>query len=145
MGLEPGTTKAQVRRCLVRDMPKECHTDLDFIVDQLDWDKNVDPHFKENHYLEPVPVADTHGEGFMDLWIVYGEGDGEQLFTAKELTVSPGVKTTIPDAGAYGLFAFRELARSTVGPSTARTSSASMNSPKRIFYHRGRRKSRHHL
>ena len=36
MGLEPGTTKAQVRRCLVRDMPKERHTDLDFIVDQLD-------------------------------------------------------------------------------------------------------------
>ena len=39
----------------------------------------------------------------MDLGIVYGEGDGEQLFTAKKLTVSPGVKTTITDAGAYGL------------------------------------------
>ncbi|MBC8003762.1 MAG: hypothetical protein H7X97_14350, partial [Opitutaceae bacterium] len=31
---------------LVKDMPKSKHKDLDFIVDQLDWDKNVDPKFK---------------------------------------------------------------------------------------------------
>ena len=79
------------------------HKDLDFIVDQLDWDKNVDPKFKDHHYLEPVPVADTRQEGFVDRWIVYGKVDGEQLFTAKELTVEPGVKCTIKDTGAYGL------------------------------------------
>ena len=39
----------------------------------------------------------------MDRWIVYGKIDGEQLFTAKELTVEPGVKATIKDKGAYGL------------------------------------------
>ena len=39
----------------------------------------------------------------MDRWIVYGKIDGEQLFTAKELTVEPGVKCTIQDKGAYGL------------------------------------------
>jgi hypothetical protein len=88
---------------LVKDMPKSKHRDLDFIVDQLDWDKNVDPKFKEHHYLEPVPVADTRKEGFVDRWIVYGKVDGEQLFTSKELTVSPGVKCTIKDNGAYGL------------------------------------------
>ena len=58
---------------LVKDMPKEKHRDLDFIVDQLDWEANVDPHFKENHYLEPIPVADTGGEGYVDRWIVYGK------------------------------------------------------------------------
>ena len=47
---------------LVKDMPKEKHHDLDFIVEQLDWEANVDPHFKENHYLEPIAVA-GHGEG----------------------------------------------------------------------------------
>lgn len=88
---------------LVKDMPKEKHHDLDFIVDQLDWDANVDPNFKDNHYLEPVPVTDTRKEGFVDRWIVYGKVDGEQLFTAKELTVEPGVKCTIQDKGAYGL------------------------------------------
>ena len=88
---------------LVKDMPEEHHDDLDFIVEQLDWDGNVDPRFKENHYLEPVPVADTRSEGYADRWIVYGKVDGEQLFTAKELTVEPGVKATIKDAGAHGL------------------------------------------
>ena len=63
----------------------------------------MDPKFKDHHYLEPVPVADTRREGFVDRWIVYGKVDGEQLFTAKELTVEPGVKATITDSGAYGL------------------------------------------
>ena len=88
---------------LVKDMPKEKHQDLDFIVDQLDWDGNLDPNFKDNHYLEPVPVADTRSEGYSDRWIVYGRIKGEQLFTAKELTVEPGAKCTIKDGGAYGL------------------------------------------
>ncbi len=39
---------------LVKDMPEEKHQDLDFIVGQLDWDKNVDTHFKNSNYLEPV-------------------------------------------------------------------------------------------
>jgi len=88
---------------LVKDMPKSKHKDIDFIVDQLDWEKNVDPNFKDNHYLEPVPVADTRSEGYVDRWIVYGKVDGEQLFTAKELTVDPGTKCTVKDTGAYGL------------------------------------------
>jgi hypothetical protein len=88
---------------LVKDMPPDRHRDLDFIVDQLDWDENTDPHFKDNHYLEPIPVADTRSEGYVDRWIVYGRVKGEQLFTAKELTVEPGAKCTIRDNGAYGL------------------------------------------
>ena len=88
---------------LVKDMPKEKHRDLDFIVEQLDWEANVDPEFKEHHYLEPVPVADTRSEGYVDRWIVYGKVHGEQLFTAKELTIDPGVTCRIYDNGAYGL------------------------------------------
>ena len=88
---------------LVKDMPKDKHHDLDFIVDQLDWEANVDPNYKDNHYLEPVPVADTRAEGYVDRWIVYGKVHGEQLFTAKELTLDPGAKCTIRDNGAYSL------------------------------------------
>jgi hypothetical protein len=88
---------------LVKDMPKNKHRDLDFIVEQLDWEANVDPNFKDNHYLEPVPVADTRSEGYVDRWIVYGKVHDKQCFTAKELTVDPGAKCTIKDAGAYGL------------------------------------------
>ncbi|MGH8019489.1 MAG: hypothetical protein ACREIA_14640, partial [Opitutaceae bacterium] len=55
------------------------------------------------HYLEPIPVGDTASEGYIDRGIVYGRIDGEQLFTAKELTVDPGAKCTIKDNGACGL------------------------------------------
>ena len=85
---------------LVKDMPSENHQDLDFIVGQLDWEKNVDPNFKDNNYLEPI-VAEQ-GEGWCDRWIVYGAVDGQQLFTARELTVQPGAKCTLNDAGASG-------------------------------------------
>ena len=88
---------------LVKDMPKEKHQDLDFIVDQLDWEANTDPAFKDNHYLEPVPVEDTSSEGYLDLWICYGNFDGFQATTAKELRIDPGVRCTIRDKGAYGL------------------------------------------
>ena len=88
---------------LVKDMPRSKHKNLDWIVDQLDWTANVDPKFKDHHYLEPVPAADTREEGYVDRWIVYGKVDGQQLFTAKELTVDPGVQCTITDNGAYGL------------------------------------------
>jgi hypothetical protein len=89
------------RELLVKNIPSEKHFDLDFIVSELDWEANVDPYFKNNHYLEPVPVAEA--EGYADRWIVYGKVNGEQLFTAKELTIEPGTKCTIRDNGAYGL------------------------------------------
>jgi len=88
---------------LVKDVPPEKHHDLDFIVDLVDWEANTDPNFKEHHYLEPIPVADTVSEGYQDKWVVYGKYDGRQRFSAKELTVRPGVKITLKEKGAYGL------------------------------------------
>jgi len=88
---------------LVKDMPPDKHHDLDFIVSELDWAANVDPNFRENHYLEPVPVAGAPKDGCLDRWIVYGKINGQQYFTAKELTVEPGAKCVIKDNGAYGL------------------------------------------
>ncbi|MCR9116364.1 MAG: hypothetical protein NXI22_05345 [bacterium] len=85
---------------LVKDMPEEKHQDLDFIIGQLDWEKNVDPNFKDNNYLEPI-VADS-AEGVEDAWIVYGLVDGEQLFTSKRLTLQPGASYTLQDPGASG-------------------------------------------
>jgi hypothetical protein len=88
---------------LVKDMPTDKHQDLDFIVEQLDWAGNVDPEFKDHHYLEPIADGETASGGFVDRWIVYGKVHGDELFSAKELTVNPGVKVTIKDKGAYGL------------------------------------------
>src|SRR5712692_10465413 len=96
---------------LVKDVPKNKHQDLDYLVGQLDWEGNVDPCFKDHHYLEPLPVADTASEGYVDRWIVYGKVDGAELFSAKELTVNSGVKVTIKDNGAYGLIAVQGSGR----------------------------------
>ncbi len=84
----------------VKDVPKDKQQDLDYIIDQLDWEKNVDTHFKENTYLEPIVHAS--GDGWVDRWIVYGRIDGKQLFTAREMTVEPGAKCTLKDPGASG-------------------------------------------
>jgi hypothetical protein len=85
---------------LVKDVPPEKHRDLDFIIDQLDWKRNVDTHFKEHNYLEPI--VDHQGDGYTDRWIVYGTIDGQQLFSAKELTLDPGATCKIRDPGASG-------------------------------------------
>lgn len=87
---------------LVKDVPKDKHKDLDFIIEQLDWEKNVDTHFKDNNYAEPIIDQTTSGNGWTDRWIVYGTIDGKQYFSSKELTVDPGVKCKLTDPGASG-------------------------------------------
>jgi hypothetical protein len=90
------------RSLLTKDFPEEKHNDNAYLVDALDWEANVDPDFKDHHYLEPIPVAENQSEGVVDRWVVYGKVDGQQLFTAKELTLQPGAKGRITDGGAYG-------------------------------------------
>lgn len=85
---------------LVKDMPEDKHQDLDFIMGQLDWEKNVDPNFKDSNYLEPIIDSEKSGDGYTDRWIVYGSVDGKQLFSAKELTIQPGAKCLLRDPGA---------------------------------------------
>jgi hypothetical protein len=111
---------------LVKDVPKKHHHDLDYLVEQLDWKGNTEAHFKDNHYLEPRPVKGACGDGFADRWIVYGKVDGEQLFTAKELTVDPGAKCTIKDNGAYGLITVQ---------GNGRMNKLKLDSPKLIRFH----------
>ncbi|WP_339735827.1 hypothetical protein [uncultured Gimesia sp.] len=93
--------RAVPRSLLTKDFPEDKHDDNKYLVDALDWEANVDPDFKDNNYLEPIPIGDTAADGYVDRWIVYGKVKGEQLFTAKELTVDPGSKVTIKDSGAY--------------------------------------------
>jgi hypothetical protein len=90
---------------LVKDVPKKYHQDLDYLIEQLNWDENVDPSFKDHHYLEPIVADGGASAGYVDKWIVYGKVAGKELFTAKELTVTPGTKASIKDNGAYGLIA----------------------------------------
>ncbi len=88
---------------LVKDMPEDKHQDLAYIADQIDWEKNTDPNFMDNHFMKPIPVADTQKGGYIDKWICYDRFDGKQPITAKELTLEPGTICRIKDNGAYGL------------------------------------------
>lgn len=87
---------------LVKDVPEDKHHDLDYLVGLVDWEANVNPTFKQDHYLEPIPAGDTASEGYQDRWVIYGKILGEDLFAAKELTVSPGARATVQDQGASG-------------------------------------------
>jgi hypothetical protein len=90
------------RDTLVKDIPKDKHYDYEYLFSILNWKLNVDPNFKENHFLAPVPAADEKAmaeKGYSEKWVVYGSKD----FCAKELTVFPGRSVTITDSQAYGL------------------------------------------
>jgi hypothetical protein len=87
---------------LVKDVPPDQHRDLDYIVNMLDWDANVNPRFGDsNRYLpKPAsPFAETDPQGYREVWVTYGTA----WYSAKELTVQPKRTVTITDAAAYGL------------------------------------------
>ena len=87
---------------LVKDVPEDHRHDLDYIVDMLDWEANLDPEFARNHFVEPLPVnpkEEMEDAGYVENWIAYKSS----YFSAKELTVFPGQTVKIKDSAAYGL------------------------------------------
>jgi hypothetical protein len=93
---------------LVKNVPGDKKQDLDFIINLLDWEANVDPCIKEKHYLKPKTAAGGPEESYEDKWVIYGGADdGEDYFSARELTVRAGGKATITDPGASGIVAIQ--------------------------------------
>ncbi len=87
---------------LVKDVPPEHKKDLDYIVDLIDWELNVDPDFYNQYFLKPKPVKaieEMEKEGYEEYWIAYNT----EYFSAKELTIFPRTKVTIREDAAYGL------------------------------------------
>ncbi|NLF38358.1 hypothetical protein GX586_02865 [bacterium] len=87
---------------LWKDCPADRKGDVDYLVEVIDWERNVDPEFVKNNFMKPMPVlpfAQTEPEGYRDEWICYRS----DAFSAKQLTVLPGKTVTIRDSGAYGL------------------------------------------
>jgi len=90
------------RALLVKDVLPEYHNDLDYLVEMLDWDANVNPNFAADNRKFPKPVkpfAETESQGYREQWVSYGT----QWYSAKELTVLPKRAVTIKDAAAYGI------------------------------------------
>ena len=88
---------------LVKDVPKDKAHDLDFIISLIDWDANVNPYLRQTHFL-PGKVSET-SDVHEDKWVIYGYSRGEDVFSAKQLTLQPGAKVTLRDNGACGVLA----------------------------------------
>ena len=87
---------------LWKNIPEEKKNDFDFLLEVMDWDLNVDPDFKKNRFMPPLPVRseeEMQAGGYLEKWICYKS----DAFCAKELTVFPGSSVVIRDQGAYGM------------------------------------------
>lgn len=90
------------KELLWKDTPDEEKGNIDYLLSVIDWDANVDPDFKKNHFMAPRPVRDLEemrGEGYEEYWICYRN----DAFSAKELSVMPGQTVTITDNAPYGM------------------------------------------
>jgi hypothetical protein len=99
---------------LVGSVPEEKKRDIDFIMGMMDWEANVDPHYKRRYFRPPLPAANADGR-FFEKWITYAN----EYFGAKELTVLPGQTVTIKDGAAYGCILVQ--GHGTFGPYDAET------------------------
>ncbi len=98
---------------LWKNAPPEERGNIEYLLEVIDWDQNVDPAFSERHFMRPLPVrpADEMAEhGYCEEWICYRC----PVVSAKRLTVKPGRTAVIRDQAAYGLICIQGHGR--IGP-----------------------------
>jgi len=76
--------------------PEGKKDDLDYIMSLIDWEKNIDPNFKETYFRQPITRHKT--AAYEEKWITYNN----PYFSATELTIQPGETVTITDDAPYG-------------------------------------------
>jgi len=82
---------------LVENCPEDKKRDIDYILDLMDWEKNVDPHYKKTNY-RPAVICPHSDNKHSEKWVIYAN----DYIAAKELTVAPGQEVTVKDGAAYG-------------------------------------------
>ncbi len=81
---------------LVENCPADRKHDVDYVMSLMDWEKNVDPHYRK-HYFRP-PLLAGGDEHHVEKWVIYATG----YIAAKELTLFPGQSATVKDVAAHG-------------------------------------------
>ncbi len=87
---------------LWKNTPKEKIGDYEYLLEVIDWEKNIDPNFHENYYMKPVYVKaleEMTEAGYIEEWICYKCKE----VSAKRLTILPGRSVTIIDEAPYGV------------------------------------------
>lgn len=82
---------------LVENCPADKKHDIDYVLGLMDWEKNVDPHYRK-HYFRPGVICPHSDAAHREKWVVYAN----DYIAAKELTILPGQTVTVKDAAAYG-------------------------------------------
>ncbi|MBQ6824408.1 MAG: hypothetical protein IJP27_07130 [Clostridia bacterium] len=81
---------------LWKNCPEEELGNFDYLMEVIDWEKNVDEHFAENRFMKPLTIWEN--QGGREEWICYKC----PVVSAKRLTVNPGETVTVTDQAAYG-------------------------------------------
>lgn len=81
---------------LNENCPEDKKNDVDYILSLMDWEKNVDPHYRK-HYFRP-PITKSRTDSAEIKWVVYGN----EYIAAQEVTVFPDQKIRMTDDFAYG-------------------------------------------
>ena len=87
---------------LWKNTPEDRMNDIDFLLDLIDWNLNLDPNFAANRFMRPLPVMPVEemmAQGYNENRVCYKS----KAFSAKELTVLPGRSVIIKDNAAYGM------------------------------------------
>lgn len=79
------------------NLPKDKQGDIDAAMALMDWEANVDPHYRKKYFLPPIPIA-TGSTEWSEKWITYRN----PYFGAKETTIEPGKTAVLRDPAAYG-------------------------------------------
>lgn len=82
---------------LVENCPADKKRNIDYVLSLMDWEKNVDPHYKKTFFRPPIICKHSDGKQ-TEKWITYAN----DYIAAKELTIKPGQTVTIKDCAAYG-------------------------------------------
>lgn len=82
---------------LSENCPDDKKRDVDYIMSLMDWEKNIDPHYKKNYFRPPL-LCEPVSEGFKESWVLYGN----EYVGAKELEIAPGQSVVVKDPAAYG-------------------------------------------
>ncbi len=82
---------------LVENCPEENKQDIDYVISLLDWEKNVDPHYKKHFFRPPIPCKKQNDQ-YSEQWVMYAN----DYIAAKRLTIKPDQTVTIKDQAAYG-------------------------------------------
>lgn len=81
---------------LNENCPPDKADDVEYVFGLLDWEKNVEPHYKKRFARPPITIVDN--DDYTEKWITYGNS----YIAAKQLTVKPKRKAVIADDTAYG-------------------------------------------